>query len=409
MNSVLRSGGNGSEGVKVIGPELFADAIALGSRRAYDDGIAILNYTRFDQRTRQFAGTLISLGVQSGCKVGVHLPPSGDRICLCTALLWLGAVLVPLDPRIDQGRLELAIQSSAIEFLLYELGYTPASAALSGVRTLNLDELLTNTAPHDPAVLYARVAKLSPEHPAVILFGAGDQDSWRGVVLTHAALVANACSLAERLGLGPGQRVAAPLKLNHSARLATVLACLVSGAEIVDTPIPAPNLSHLVLPDDQAIHERLGHLLEADTSAAPVPADHHPGVLVACGDGRMIRRLERLFAGTRVYNSYTRAELAGIALLSDPRDPPHTAHTTVGRPLRGFEVMIVDPRTGMDMLLYEIGEIWIRGAPVMLRYHDAPQASGRARDPNGYFKTGDMGYLDSEGRVVVCRNAHIQI
>lgn len=60
------------------------------------------------------------------------------------------------------------------------------------------------------------------------------------------------------------------------------------------------------------------------------------------------------------------------------------------------------------MLLYEVGEIWLRGPMVMSGYDHAPRASAQAVDRTGFFHTGDMGYLDSEGRVILSVN-HAQI
>lgn len=59
--------------------------------------------------------------------------------------------------------------------------------------------------------------------------------------------------------------------------------------------------------------------------------------------------------------------------------------------------MIVDPRTGMDMLLYETGEVWLRGKGLMAGY-----ASGSdAFEPARFLATGLFGHLDSEGRLVL--------
>ena len=92
-------------------------------------------------------------------------------------------------------------------------------------------------------------------------------------------------------------------------------------------------------------------------------------------------------------------EAGGLPLCSDPRDPPASVAATVGRPLPGMEVMIVDPRTGMDMLLYQTGEIWLRGPGSMAGY-----ANGIAPfEPRRYLRTGRLGYLDSEGRLVLPR------
>lgn len=393
---MLRPTGNGTT-AGTVGPALLAEAAALAGRPAWSGGGVTLDHAALADRIRTLAAALRGLGIRRGRKVGLHLAASGDRIALSMALWSLGAVIVPLDPALGQAKLTMAIQGAGPDLLIHDPGERPSSIRLAGVRTVDRADLIAPGADPRPA------AAPRPDHPAVILYGEGEQDTGRGVILTHAALVAAARGLALRYGLRPGHRVAVPLALNHAVRLTAELACVMAGAEIADDPLPAPGISHLILADGRATRRVL------DGLETPPPAHLAPGMIVATGDGPAIRSLSRLFPAARVYNAYARAELAGIALASDPRDPAHTAHTTVGRPLKGVEVMIVDPRTGMDMLLYEIGEIWIRGVPVMQRYFHAPQATRRVLDASGFFRTGDMGYLDSEGRVIVCRDAHAQI
>lgn len=340
-------------------------------------------------RSHALACALLGIGLRRGQRVGVHMRPSANRLAVCVALYCVGAVVVPLDPGLPQARLMLAMQGSGAILVLHDPGQKPAGSG--EIRHLTCDELLAEPQPGTATDLARRAALIQPAHPAAVIYGDGEQDGARGVVISQEGLLVAARGLAARYGIGPGASMGIPLSLNHSARLSGEMASVLAGAMLSHTG----TASHLILA------ERTD--LPATDTATP------PAVILASGDGRRIRALERAFPDSRIYNCYIRAELAGIAICSDPRDPRHTAHTTLGRPLKGVEVMIVDPRTGMDMLLYEVGEIWIRGASVMLRYHDDPQASRKARDPSGFFKSGEMGFLDSEGRVIVCRDAYAQI
>lgn len=343
-----------------------------------------------------YAGALLAAQVRRGQRVGVHLPPSADRMALCAAIVWIGAVVVPLGTSLPQARLTMALQGSGTRLVIHEPGRGDLGTVLTALRHLTSAELKA-LAPVSPDDIAARARRVQPEHPAVVLYGEGAQDTARGVVLSHLAVLAAARGLAARYAIGPGSRVVVPLSLNHAARLVCELAVLIGGATLAEEPAFSRPASHVVLGD----------------ATLPWPTEtaglHQPGMLLVSGDNRRIRAWERALPHSRIYNSYIRAELGGIAICSDPRDPTHTAHTTMGRPLKGVEVMIVDPCTSMDMLLYEIGEIWIRGSTRMLRYHDDLRASRRALDSSGFFKTGDMGYLDSEGRVIVCRDAFAQI
>lgn len=379
---------------QTIGAALACNAHgALPAFSADDDEIS---HAEMRDLTLRYAGALLAAQVRRGQRVGVHLPPSADRMALCAAIVWIGAVVMPLGTSLPQARLTMALQGSGTRLVIHEPGQGHLDTVLTALRHLTCHELRA-LAPETPDDIALRADRVQPEHPAVLLYGEGAQDTTRGVVLGHRALLAAARGLAARYGIGPRSSVVVPLSLNHPARLVCEMAVLLAGATLCEEAAFSRPASHVVLAD-----------------AAWIPpsqtADlHQPGILLVSGDSRLIRGWERALPHSRIYNSYIRAELGGIAICSDPRDPTHTAHTTMGRPLKGVEVMIVDPCTSMDMLLYEIGEIWIRGNTRMLRYHDDLRASHRALDSSGFFKTGDLGYLDSEGRVIICRDAFAQI
>ncbi len=95
-------------------------------------------------------------------------------------------------------------------------------------------------------------------------------------------------------------------------------------------------------------------------------------------------------------NGLSLAQGGGLPVCSDPRDPPETVTATLGRPLGDTEVMIVDPETGLDRLLYETGEVWLRRGGTIVGYTNGRSALAEA----DFLPTGIMGYLDSEGRLV---------
>jgi acyl-CoA synthetase (AMP-forming)/AMP-acid ligase II len=76
-------------------------------------------------------------------------------------------------------------------------------------------------------------------------------------------------------------------------------------------------------------------------------------------------------------------------------DPPEVIAETVGRPLPGVEVRIVDD-DGRDA---EVGEILVRGFNVMKGYFDNPGATAEAIDADGFLKTGDVGRFDAAGNL----------
>jgi fatty-acyl-CoA synthase len=68
-----------------------------------------------------------------------------------------------------------------------------------------------------------------------------------------------------------------------------------------------------------------------------------------------------------------------------------------GYPMPGYDFEVRDPQTRVPMPADEVGELWIKGYGVMLRYHAKPQETREAFDENNWFKTGDMASMDGGG------------
>jgi acyl-CoA synthetase (AMP-forming)/AMP-acid ligase II len=89
-----------------------------------------------------------------------------------------------------------------------------------------------------------------------------------------------------------------------------------------------------------------------------------------------------------IVNRYGLTESSGNTCSTEAKDPPEVALNTMGRPLPGIEVRIVD------------GEIRVRGWAVTRGYLDDPVATRAAFDDEGWLRTGDLGEIDGDGRLV---------
>jgi acyl-CoA synthetase (AMP-forming)/AMP-acid ligase II len=96
-----------------------------------------------------------------------------------------------------------------------------------------------------------------------------------------------------------------------------------------------------------------------------------------------------------VVTGYGLTETTGTVSMCRHDDPPEVIAATVGRPLPGVEVRIVDD-DGRDT---EVGEIIVRGFNVMKGYFDNPAATAEAVDADGWLKTGDIGRFDDGGNL----------
>lgn len=84
--------------------------------------------------------------------------------------------------------------------------------------------------------------------------------------------------------------------------------------------------------------------------------------------------------------------------------PCETSHSfSVGEPGANCEIMLVDQSSGsMEITKHNHpGEIWVRAPNVMKGYWRNPQATAEVLTPDGWLKTGDIGYVDSQGKVYI--------
>ena len=107
----------------------------------------------------------------------------------------------------------------------------------------------------------------------------------------------------------------------------------------------------------------------------------------------------RATLGVVCLNPYGMTETAACVLFPRLGDPPDVAIRTVGRPLGQMEAMVVDEATGRPVPRGAVGLLVLRGPSIMLEYHDQPEATARAFDGDGWFRTGDLASMDADGNV----------
>lgn len=129
----------------------------------------------------------------------------------------------------------------------------------------------------------------------------------------------------------------------------------------------------------------LSSLRLAVTGAAVVPVS-------------IIRRMREELRFDNVVTGYGMTETTGTISMCRHDDPPEVIAETVGRPLPGVEVRVVDD-DGRDVAPGQAGEFVVRGFNVMKGYFNNPGATADAIDADGWLKTGDIGLIDERGNL----------
>jgi len=223
------------------------------------------------------------------------------------------------------------------------------------------------------------------------------------VMLTHRNLVANMVQvLGSGVNLQHDERVIGVLPFYHIYGMLVILnLCLHKGMTIVtmarfdleqflkilqDYQITRANLVPpiiLALAKHPIVDNYdLSHLKIIMSGAAPLSAE----LAQACA--------ERL--GCIVLQGYGLTETSPVTHVN-PEDPARIKLGSVGVPIANTECAVVSLETGNPLGVREEGEIWIRGPQVMKGYLNNPDATAQTLTPDGWLRTGDVGYVDEDG------------
>ncbi|HET9949527.1 MAG TPA: AMP-binding protein, partial [Longimicrobiales bacterium] len=381
-----------------------------------------ITYGQVDSDAESLAAALAGLGVEKGDRVALVLPPRPEFVIAAFAAAKLGASIVPLSPRLTSAELHYALRHSgaacAVTIEVFEgtdylalfeelMPQLPELRLLVTVgeedlwyddRIFQFEDLVSSGAGRDYAA-----AEVDPARDCfALVYTSGTMGKPKGVELSHGNVIAAAAGTADAIGLRAGDRVAGVSALFHVFGLGPgLLSTLLAGASIVlqeaaDAPttldeverhratvlygIPTLFLSELA---ELAARPRdLSSLRLAVLAGAPVSEE-------------LVRRVE-VEMGATVTQVYSLTEAASTVSASRPDDPPAKRRFTVGKPLPGTVVRIVET-DGSELPVESVGEIAVKGPGVMLGYYRQPRETSAAFDSEGHLRTGDLGLLDEEG------------
>lgn len=367
-----------------------------------------LSYGALWHAVNACAGQLRGIGIQRQDRVAVCLP-NGPEMAVTFLAVASAAVCAPLNPEYRERELEFFLSDLQPKAILLLAGQaTPARpvAERLGVRILDIETETTGPAGTFRLVgvtsaVAGTVERSSDSDVALILHTSGTTSRPKMVPLTHANLCASAESVKQVLGLTSADRCLNVMPLFHIHGLvAAVLASLSAGACVVCTPgFYAPRIFDWVQESRPTWYTAVPTMHQAILARA---ADHqailqaHPLRFIRSSSAslppQVMAALENTF-GAPVVEAYGMTE-AAHQMASNPIPPGPRKPGSVG-PAAGPDVGIMDD-AGRLLSAGEQGEVVIRGANVTPGYLNNPEANASAF-VGAWFRTGDQGYLDSDG------------
>ncbi|OWY63664.1 long-chain fatty acid--CoA ligase [cyanobacterium TDX16] len=126
--------------------------------------------------------------------------------------------------------------------------------------------------------------------------------------------------------------------------------------------------------------------------------------LVVSGDGSLAQYLDDFFeiVGIEILVGYGLTETSPV---TNVRCPWHNLRSSSGQPIPGTEIRIVDPETRQPLAVGQRGLVLVRGPQIMQGYYQNPAMTARVIDWQGWFDTGDLGWVTSKNDLVVTGRA----
>jgi len=359
----------------------------------------------FFNLSARIATVLQDSGVKPGDRVAAQVAKSVEALALYIACIRAGAVFLPLNTAYTEPEIAYFIEDASPQIFVVD----PVQQAM-GECLLDKSRVLTLNG-EGQGSLVSRAAEASasqvviacgPEDLAAILYTSGTTGRSKGAMLSHDNLLSNAVTLCEHWQFGASDVLLHALPIFHTHGLFvasnTLLLC---GGRMIFQPVfstdavlkalpqatalmGVPTFYTRLLGDERFNQTRVDHMRLFISGSAPLLADTH-------------REFEAR-TGQRILERYGMTETNMST--SNPYDGDRRAGT-VGPALPGVEVRLMKPDTGQPSNAGEVGVLQVRGPNVFKGYWQMPEKTAEELLPDGFFITGDLATIDSDGYVTI--------
>ncbi|MGD9644575.1 MAG: AMP-binding protein [Pirellulales bacterium] len=390
---------------------------------------------------------LLALGIERGQHVAIWATNVPEWIVLQHATARIGAVLVTINPAYRPFELKYVLaQSDAVALVLVdrfktsdyfamlssvcpELATSPpgelGAAEFPRLRwvisikgqtpdgAISWRELLERGEAVESRVVDQRQQTLSPNDPINIQYTSGTTGFPKAATLSHRNLLFNAYYVGACQDMSSADRICVPVPFYHCFGCVMGSLCaLVYGATMIvpaESFAPAATLTAIEaeratalygvptmfiaqLQDESFSSRDLSSLRTGIMAGSPCPIE-------------VMRQVVDRMGAREVTIAYGLTEAAPVITQTRVDDPLDLRVETVGRPLPGVEVKVVEPGSTEPLADNQQGELCARGHGIMIGYYHDPDATARAIDAEGWLHTGDLavrlpnGYYRITGRI----------
>jgi long-chain acyl-CoA synthetase len=398
----------------------------------YEPDRISLTYNETLKVVLKVARWLHSMGIRKGDKVAVTGKNSPEWAAAYLGILFAGATVVPIDYQLKNDEIDLLLKTANVRFLFVDEEKYEHYVSWGELEQVSSLKKGVGTYVYDLDGPEVEIEQAVETDLAAILFTSGTTGQPKGVMLTHQNLVSD-CYLAQgHLDLYPTDVFYALLPLHHAyTMLAVLIESLACGAEVmfgkkmvtsvilkelkmakVTMLLAVPMLFNKVLAGIIRGLKEKGPVVYAIISALMGFSGFikkvfgvNPGKkmfkfildkaslttlrICICGGGPLAPSVFKKYnqLGIDFIQGYGLTETSPIINLNPVE---HYKETSVGKVIPQVDMKILNPDER------GVGEVILKGPVVMKGYFEMPEETAASFTPDGYLKTGDLGYLDDE-------------
>ncbi|GJD55713.1 malonate--CoA ligase [Methylobacterium dankookense] len=355
-------------------------------------------------RSGAYAAALVALGVKPGDRVAAQVEKSAEVVFLYLGAVRAGAVFLPLNTAYTPAEIGYFLGDAEPAVFVCDPARQEALAAVTQAvpRVLTLDSAGRGSASEaaDRETEAFTDVERGPEDLAAILYTSGTTGRSKGAMLSHDNLASNARTLVEYWRFTADDVLIHALPVFHT-----------HGLFVATNTVLASGGTMLFLPrlDSKLILSLMGRA----TAMMGVPTFYtrllkEPGLdrAAAAGMRLFVSGSAPLLAEThrewQARTGHAILERYGMTETNMSTSNPYAGDRvagTVGMPLPGVALRVVDPESGKALPQDEVGMIEVRGPNVFKGYWRMPEKTAAEFKADGFFITGDLGKVDSRGYV----------
>lgn len=394
------------------------------------DGKTRMTYRELEKEANDLASGLSKLGIVEGDRVAVGLPTWYETAVIYLALAKIGAILVPFNFRFPMAEAEYILRNSGARALFlpeeferlnhYEQ-YTKLKDHLS-----SLEYLISVRFEKENTISYQKLLESGNQTEIneikidsyndiyMILYTSGMSGEPKGAMLTYENIVQTAIVAVQWMKCTSNDVFLMSMPLYHAMGINFLFRAIASGASLIlmEKYKPEQALS-LIQSEKVTVHPGIPTMFILELNHPSFSSYDITSLRTGeIGGGQcpieIIHRI-RTEMNCNILTGYGLTETSPVLTLTNFEDDDTICSETVGKPLPGVEIKIVDD-FGNEVKTGEVGELVCRSFGLLKGYYDMPEKTEDSFDSDGWFYSEDLATIDEAGyvRIVARKNEVIK-